>query len=148
MIDNRVKENLELIDDIMHKYDETIFFTIESNKVENFKKWIFEKVDKLHFLEKYIEVISIIDGFDFNGLIFYSLNVEMENNIYEVNNIYWENENLNKYLFLGESSISWYCFSINKQEYCILDKPSGSIIEEYNNSDEFLLNALKSVLVG
>ena len=56
-----------------------------------------------------------------------------------VNEIYWENENLKQYLFLGEDSISWYGIAIESGEYYILDKPSGSVMCKCGGHEHFLI---------
>ena len=90
-------------------------------------------------------IVYIIDGFDFDSLSFYSINYDKENNLYESNEIYWENENLKEYLFIGEDSISWYCISFNTEKYYILDKPSGSVIDEFFQFDDLLMTAFESI---
>lgn len=144
MIDKRVIEKLDIIDGILKRYDETIYSIASTQDVEYYRKWCVDNCNGLSLNNDYIEVIASIDGFDFNGLSFYSMNKDNENNVYESNDIYWENENLKKYLFLGEDSISWYAFTDGK--YYILDKPSSSSMREFDSFQELLLVALESVL--
>ncbi len=114
--------------------------------MKKFLKWCLENCKEFVLPNSYLETISQIDGFDYNGLSFYSLIEENDNNIYETNEIYWENENLRKYLFIGEDSISWYCISMKNNMFYILDKPSGFLISEYTNFDKLLSEAFESAL--
>ena len=118
MISEKVKEKLDIIDSTLKRYEETIYFDVTNEKIENYCKWNSENC---------------------NGL-------SLENNIYESNEIYWENENLKQYLFLGEDSISWYGIAIESGEYYILDKPSGSVMNKCVTFEELFLIALNSVL--
>ncbi|MEG0314960.1 MAG: YrhA family protein [Erysipelotrichaceae bacterium] len=146
MIKEKVKEKLDLIDTILNRYGETIYCAVSKEKVENYCKWCLENCNGLSLAEEYTDIIAEIDCFDFNGLAFYSINECSENNVYESNEIYWENENLRKYLFVGEDSISWYGIAIDSGEYYILDKPSGSVISEHFTFEELFSSALSSVL--
>lgn len=145
MIDKQVKDKLNIIDETIKRYDETIYSESSIQDIEDYRKWCLDNCNELS-VNDYMEVIILIDGFDFNGLSFYSINKDNVNNIYESNEIYWENDNLKKYLFLGEDSISWYAIAVDSGKYYILDKPSGSIIGEFSAFQELLLVALESVL--
>lgn len=146
MIDERVKIKLDIIDITLKRYGETVYSVSSAQEVENYRKWCLENCKGLSLVGEYIEIIAKINCFDFNGLSFYSINKDNENNVYESNEIYWENENLKEYLFVGEDSISWYSIAIDSGKYYILDKPSGSIISKYNTFEDMLLFALDSVL--
>lgn len=146
MIDKQVKDKLDIIDDTLKRYGETIYAVSSTQDVEDYRTWCLDNCKGLAVDDEYIEVISSVDCFDFNGLSFYSMNKDNENNIYESNEIYWENDNLRKYLFLGEDSISWYAIAVGSGKYYILDKPSGSIMSEFDVFQELFLVALKSVL--
>ena len=146
MIENTIKEKLDKIDGVLKKYNETVYCSVCKHDVKKFLKWCLENCKEFVLPNSYLETISQIDGFDYNGLSFYSLIEENDNNIYETNKIYWENENLRKYLFIGEDSISWYCISMKNNMFYILDKPSGFLISEYTNFDKLLSEALESAL--
>ena len=146
MISGKVKEKLDIIDSTLKRYEETIYFDVANEKIENYCKWCSVNCNGLSLDDEYIKIIAEIDGFDFNGLSFYSIDECKENNIYESNEIYWENENLKQYLFLGEDSISWYGIAIESGEYYILDKPSGSVMCKCVTFEELFLIALNSVL--
>lgn len=146
MIDKRIKEKLNIIDEMLKRYDETIYSIASTQDVEYYRQWCLDNCDGLALNDEYMEIITLVDCFDFNGLSFYSMCKDNESNIYESNHIYWENENLRNYLFLGEDSISWYTIDINSRKYYILDKPNASLIREFETFQEFLLVALESVL--
>ena len=68
--------------------------------------------------QQYLDVLSRINGIEFNGFILYGvdqylLKHEMKQPVYgllEFNHIWYENEKQKEYLFLGESNISWYVY--------------------------------------
>lgn len=146
MINKFIEEKLNEIDGILKKYDETVYCSVCEQDIQNYSNWCLENCKGLILSDDYLEIISKIDGFDYNGLSFYSLKEENDNNIFETNEIYWENENLREYLFIGEDSISWYCISINDNMFYILDKPSGSLINEYSDIEELLLTAFAGAI--
>lgn len=145
MISVEVKKKLELVEKEAQKYYETIYASVSKAEISNFKSWWANTCSNLILPSEYLDIISMIDGFDFDGLSFYSIS-KGKNNIYESNEIYWENENLREYLFIGESSVSWYGISFNTNKYYVLDKPSCSIINEFLEFDGLILEALESIL--
>jgi len=145
MINTNIKEKLDVIETIAEKYNETIYSGVTIKEINFFKHWWLQNCNQLTIPNGYLGIVYIIDGFDFDGLSFYSINYDKENNLYESNEIYWENENLKEYLFIGEDSISWYCISFNTEKYYILDKPSGSVIDEFFQFDDLLMTAFESI---
>lgn len=145
MINSKVKEKIDLIENIAHKYYETIYSTVSDEQLNFFKKWYLKNCNKEKLPDDYLDTVSLINGFDFNGLSIYSIDVGDDNNIYDTNEIYWENTSLKKYLFIGEDSISWYCKSLVHEKYYVLDKPSGSIVNKFFNFNDLILVALESI---
>ncbi|WP_278321670.1 YrhA family protein [Clostridium massiliamazoniense] len=49
------------------------------------------------------------------------------------NQIWYENEEQKKYLFLGESNISWYVYEYKNKCFNELDNPSGRESNKFNS---------------
>lgn len=102
-----------------------------------------------------ISLLKIVNGLEFNGYILYGIDEDLLEDTPEQainglisNNLDWiyENEDLKKYLFIGDSSDSWYVFDTEASEYLILDKPSAVIIESFENIESMLDSILDEVL--
>ncbi|MED2324762.1 YrhA family protein, partial [Bacillus thuringiensis] len=104
---------------------------------------------------EYEEFLRIVNGFEFDGLIIYGvdpslLETERDETVYgllENNKIWYENEWQQEYLFLGDSDIAWFCKNISEGTYLELDKPSGTVMETYNDFNTMLEEALKPTLL-
>lgn len=68
------------------------------------------------------------------------------NGLIELNQIWYENEEQKKYLFLGESNISWYVFDLQQKKYKELDNPSGQEMEIFNHFEEMYDKLLTDAL--
>ena len=69
------------------------------------------------------------------------------NGLISINQIWYENEDQKKYLFLGESNISWYVYDTNIEQYIELDNPSGREMVEFEKFDEMLGKILSDSLL-
>ena len=89
--------------------------------------------------------MKIQNGFEFDGLIFYGT-TDFENDLIDMNETWdWKGDSFeHRYLFLGDSDISWYVFDIRENCFELLDKPSGEIIKIYNDCDTMLLSAIQT----
>jgi len=143
---NTVRKKLEIINNDANQYGETIFKNADKEDVLYFEKWWSTEMKNIGQPKEYLDLIKEINNFDYDGLSFYSIDKKNDNNFYKNNEIYWENEYLREYIFLGEDSISWYCQSLVENHFLILDKPSGSIIEEFETLSEMIIKALESIL--
>lgn len=103
----------------------------------------FVKKSMLSIPNEYIETLKKFNGIEFNGFILYGIDERYLTGtinqkiygLYELNQIYHqENHNLQS-LFLGESNISFYVYAPNKNIYLELDNPSGSIIQSFETLD-------------
>ena len=57
----------------------------------------------------------------------------------DTNQIWYEVEDNKDYIFIGDSDISFWVYSLRKKIYYELDKPvTGNIINEFNSIDELL----------
>ncbi|EEM73015.1 hypothetical protein bthur0009_8040 [Bacillus thuringiensis serovar andalousiensis BGSC 4AW1] len=104
---------------------------------------------------EYEEFLKTVNGLDFNGLVLYGvdsylLDTERDESIcglIETNEIWYENEFQKEYLFLGDSNIAWFCKNISEGTYLELDKPSGMVMNTYNDFNTMLEEALKIPLL-
>ncbi|MBC1474074.1 SMI1 / KNR4 family protein [Listeria grandensis] len=95
----------------------------------------------------YATFLKIRNGLDYDGLVIYNANVNDNNNGFiAANEIWHENEWEDDYVFFGDSSISWYCYSKMNNTFLELDKPSGDVIDKFSSLNELLESALKNVL--
>ncbi|OLF48422.1 hypothetical protein BU202_02060 [Streptococcus cuniculi] len=53
---------------------------------------------------------------------------------------------MEKYLFIGESNISWYVYNLKNKLYEVLDNPSGRLLKQFGTLDELLRQVLKEAL--
>ncbi|WP_432803565.1 YrhA family protein [Bhargavaea ginsengi] len=112
-----------------------------------FIKWATEKTRNQAFINDYIDLMKITNGLQYNGLVIYNINQDDQNNsVYAANRIWWEQEWNRSYIFLADSSISWYCFDLTDNMYYELDKPSGDQIQEFSCLEELVTNAIDDVL--
>lgn len=104
---------------------------------------------------EYEEFLKTVNGLDFNGLVLYGvdsylLDTERDESIcglIETNEIWYENEFQKEYLFFGDSNIAWFCKSLSDGTYLELDKPSGTVMNTYNDFNTMLEEALKITLL-
>ena len=104
--------------------------------------------------KEYIDFLEIINGIDHNGLVLYGIDDWINNDInhqqvtgyIDTNEIWYQNEAQNTYLFFGDSNISWYCYDLKNKVYVELDKPSGELEREYQGFNEMIERALTNVL--
>ncbi|EUJ48457.1 YrhA family protein [Paenilisteria rocourtiae] len=95
----------------------------------------------------YVAFLEIRNGIDYDGLVIYNANINDENNGFIAANEVWnENEWEDDYIFFGDSSISWYCYSKTKNTFMELDKPSGDVVNNFSSLNELLEFALKNIL--
>lgn len=126
------KDNLKKIIDEKKIYGEEV--NLGASK-EEIARLIAESNNKLNaeIPKEYLDIISKINGIEFNGFILYGvdeylLERPINQRIYglvDLNKIWYENEEQKKYLFLGESNISWYVYEYKNKCFVELDNPSG-----------------------
>ncbi|MBG9917255.1 SMI1 / KNR4 family protein [Bacillus sonorensis] len=115
--------------------------------IELVKEWISKNIKKNLWIKEYGDFLRKADGLEFNGLIIYNANPnDVNNGIIGANEIWHENEWNNRYLFLGDSDISWYCFDIDYNVFVELDKPSGDVVEEFTSFNKMIEEAINSVI--
>ena len=148
------ENNLKKIIDDKKMYDEEVNVGASREEID---KLIVESKEKLggELPKDYLDIISKINGIEFNGFILYGvdeylLEHEINQNIYglvDSNQIWYENEEQKKYLFLGESNISWYVYEYENKSFIELDNPSGREIGKFNNFYEMFNKLLEDALI-
>ncbi|WP_025148002.1 YrhA family protein [Bacillus sp. H1a] len=104
---------------------------------------------------EYEEFLKTINGLDFNGLVIYEVDPslldterdELISGLIDTNGIWYENEFQKEYLFFGDSNIAWFCKNLSDGTYLELDKPSGTVMNTYNDFNTMLEEALKTALL-
>jgi hypothetical protein len=144
-MNNEIKDLLDKIEEEEKQYGDSVFAKngkANEKEIEYFKKWIVKYSNK--GFPEYIDFVKIINGLNFNGLFLYSLNKKCEYNIYESNETWWDDdEEQKRYIFIGDNDISWFCLNKDNGKYYILDKPGGTIMNEYETFAEIIIKALK-----
>ncbi|MBB6716536.1 YrhA family protein [Clostridium gasigenes] len=147
----------ELLADIRkaeERYGDNLNIPASNEQIEIFKKTVKENFN--HVLpNQYINFLKMVNGLEFNGFIFYGvdsslLNIQSNQTVYgyvDTNEIWYENEHQKRYMFFGESNISWYCFDLLDRVYIELDNPSGTLMHTYTNFYCILEKVLKDSLL-
>ena len=148
------KDNLKKIINEKKMYDEEVNLGASKEEIE---KLIVEAKEKLgvEIPKEYLDILSKVNGIEFNGFILYGvdeylLEHEINQSIYglvDLNKIWYENEEQKKYLFLGESNISWYVYEFNNKCFIELDNPSGREINKFNSFYEMFNKILIDAII-
>ena len=148
------EENLKKIIDEKKMYDEEVNLGASKEEID---KLIVEAKEKLsvEIPKEYLDILSKVNGIEFNGFILYGvdkylLEHEMNQSIYglvDLNKIWYENEEQKKYLFLGESNISWYVYEYKNKIFIELDNPSGRESNKFNSFYEMFNKLLVDALM-
>lgn len=116
--------------------------------------------------DQFIKFLSTTNGIGYDGLGIYSIDYSLmetkpdnpslsylnetefvDNCGFIDNNLIWHDVEENKrYLFFGHDSISWYVLKLAEGTYHVLDKPSGTVMETYDDFDDMLEAALQEKL--
>ncbi|MBJ7987181.1 YrhA family protein [Bacillus cereus] len=142
------------IEKIEKSFNDKLNTPATDTEVHRLRKHVKEKFN-VDLPSEYEEFLKTVNGLDFNGLIIYGvdpslLETERDETVYgllENNKIWYENEWQKEYLFLGDSDIAWFCKKLSEGTYLELDKPSGTVMETYNDFNTMLEEALKPTLL-
>lgn len=134
------EDNLKRIIDEKKMYDEEVNTGASKEEIGKLTAEASEKLN-VEIPKEYLDIISKINGIEFNGFILYGvdedlLEHEVNQSIYglvDSNQIWYENEEQKKYLFLGESNISWYVYEYKNKCFIELDNPSGRESNKFNS---------------
>lgn len=102
----------------------------------------------------YANILELVNGLEFNGFILYGIDQillskqpnQSINGLIEYNKIWYENEWQKKYIFIGESSISWYAYDFVECKYAELDNPSGRENEVFSSLEDMVEKILSDAL--
>ena len=124
--------SLKKIIDEKRLYDEEVNLGASKEEINNLVNEINKQLGK-DIPNEYLDILSKVNGLEFNGFILYGIDenlLEHENSEYisgliDTNKILYENQDKKKYLFLGESNISWDVYEYENKRFIELDNPSG-----------------------
>lgn len=102
----------------------------------------------------YANILELVNGLEFNGFILYGIGQillskqpnQSINGLIEYNKIWYENEWQKKYIFIGESNISWYVYDFAECKYAELDNPSGRENEVFSSLEDMVEKILSDAL--
>ncbi len=134
------EDNLKKVIDEKKMYDEEVNSGASKEEIARLIEEANKKLN-VEIPKEYLDIISKINGIEFNGFILYGvdeylLEHQINQSIYglvDSNQIWYENEEQKKYLFLGESNISWYVYEYKKKCFIELDNPSGRESNKFNS---------------
>ncbi len=148
------KEKLEAVKQEMALYDEKINGGITEEEADAFRR---AAKEALPFSppEEYIDVLRTVNGVEFNGFILYGVDEPLLHNapnqpvngLIDNNEVWHENEWDRPYVFIGDSSMSWYAYDLDTKKYYDLDKPSGREYEAFETLEEILEHILSDSLL-
>lgn len=133
------------------KYGDELNSPVTDQEIRNFEEAVLGKFPVNELPSGYKKFLRTVNGLDFNGLVIYGLDQELlreENDeevygFFETNEQWHENDEQKKYLFFGDSDTAWYCLDVIENAYLELDKPSGTLMNKFNDFNAMLANALK-----
>lgn len=148
------QDKLEEIRRVSAKFGDTLNEGISDKESEVLLSSVEEEL-QVSLPEAYIVFLKLINGLEFNGFILYGADKELLektsnqriNGLIDNNKVWYDNEWEKEYLFLGDSSISWYVYEAENGSYLELDKPSGDEILEFSCFDEMLEKILTDALL-
>lgn len=148
------KENLKKIIDEKKIYDEEVNAGASQDEIARLIEEVNKKLN-VELPKEYLDIISKINGIEFNGFILYGVDeylLEHQTNqsiygLVESNEIWYENEEQKIYLFLGESDISWYVYEIKNKCFMELDNPSGMECNKFNSFYEMFNQILNDAVM-
>ncbi|KXY83067.1 MULTISPECIES: YrhA family protein [Bacillus] len=148
-------KNLVLeIEKIEKSFNDKLNTPATDTEIQRLREHAKEKIN-IDLPREYVEFLKTVNGLDFNGLVLYGvdsslLETEKDEQIcgfIETNEIWYENEFQKDYLFFGDSNIAWFCKNLSDSTYLELDKPSGTVMNTYNDFNTMLEEALKTALL-
>ncbi|AEB23372.1 MULTISPECIES: YrhA family protein [Bacillus amyloliquefaciens group] len=133
------------------KYGDELNSPVTDQEIRNFEEAVLGKFPVNELPSGYKKFLQTVNGLDFNGLVIYGLDQELlreENDeevygFFETNEQWHENDEQKKYLFFGDSDTAWYCLDVIENAYLELDKPSGTLMNKFNDFNAMLADALK-----
>lgn len=148
-----LKDRLQEIVQEKKLYGEEVNIGATDEEIEIFSKKA--KVElNVDLPNDYVKILGLVNGLEFNGFILYGIDQHLLSNqpnqringLIEYNKIWYENEWQKKYIFIGESNISWYVYDLVACRYFELDNPSGRENGEFSSSECIVEKLLSDAL--
>ena len=147
------KEKLQEIVDEQKKYGEKVNIGATEEEIELFFRVTKAKLN-VNLPNDYKKILEQVNGLEFNGFILYGIDQNLLrgqpnqsiNGLIEYNKIWYENEWQKKYIFIGESNISWYVYDLEERQYFELDNPSGRVIGLFSDLESIVEKILSDAL--
>lgn len=148
------KEKISEIKKIEESYGDSLRRPATNNEIQKMQEAIHVQFGDFSLPNHYVDFLKNLNGLDFNGLVIYGvdelfLDNKMEEDIHgflELNEIWHENEWQKQFLFFGDSDTAWYCYDLKKKIFVELDKPSGTVMDSFDNFQVMLEEALSTRL--
>ena len=142
------------IKDILESVNYKLNTPATDTEVQRLREHAKEKLN-VDLPSEYVEFLKTVNSLDFDGLVLYGVDsflLETEKGeqicgFIETNEIWYENEFQKEYLFFGDSNIAWFCKNLSEGTYLELDKPSGTVMNTYDDFKTMLEEALKITLL-
>ena len=148
-MNNKIKNLLDEVKRIESRYGKFDYTSCTDQDIDKLDNWLKVKLgDLAPNLSDFIGFCKVADGFNANGVFIFSINPDKNEfvNIYVKNEHWWEVMVENKYLLIGNDSISFYALDLSSGGYCILDSACGDLIEEVDDFEALLEIALSKAL--
>lgn len=149
-----LRKKLKEIAREMAEYGEKVNNGARKREIVEFREKAAEEL-QADLPQEYLALLRAVNGIEYNGFIIYGIDEELlkrspnqsVNGLIEFNKDLYENEWQKRYVFLGESSVSWYVYDLADKKYYELDNPSGTICEEFQDLESMLEKALTDALM-
>lgn len=149
------KEKLEILKKEMELYQEKTNSGIVDKEILKFQREV-RKEFGYELPPDYLKFLKYINGFEYNGFILYQVDEYLTNytpvnqhvsEFIDTNKIWYEIEENKEYIFIGDSDISFWVYSLHEKIYYELDKPvTDNIINKFKTLDELLEKFFSDVL--
>ncbi|MFB5763711.1 YrhA family protein [Paenibacillus medicaginis] len=148
------KEQIDQISKIRGKRNRKLNAPANENEISRFRKSVVEKFGEGILPQQYFEFLRTVNGIEFNGLKIYGIDnnfldsqpVNQVDSFFDANETWESIKDEDELIFFGDSDIAWYCFNATKKSFVELDKPSGELMETFNNFGAMLESAFSVAL--
>lgn len=137
------KAHLEKIRKIEQSFGDDLNAGASLKKIEKLKKAAKKKFD-YDLPGQYIEFLKATDGIEFNGFIIYG--TDDKDNGFISQNKFWQENDIEGYIFFGTSSISWYVYEYKTKLFYDMDA-SETKYETFSCFDELADKILSDSLL-
>lgn len=139
------KEDLKFIEKLAKSEGEKLNDGLTSSEYAELTQAVATTLNK-QLPAEYEQVLQLHNGIEFDGYTLYGADTAIikkndfspVDGILDQNEMWYEVEENQNFLFLGESGESWFVYDTKTATYQVLDSPSGSEIDRFNSLDELL----------